>query len=43
VLLPAANERDYAELPPLVTEGIEVRYVTTLDEVIAEAGITPER
>ncbi len=39
VLLPAANERDYAELPKLVTEGIEVRFVSTLDEVLAEAGL----
>jgi len=39
VLLPAANERDYAELPKLVTEGIEVKFVSTLDEVLAEAGL----
>jgi ATP-dependent Lon protease len=40
VLLPAANERDYAELPELVRAGLDVRFVTTLDEVLAEAGIT---
>ncbi len=39
VLLPAANERDYAELPKLVTDGIEVKFVSTLDEVLAEAGL----
>lgn len=39
VLLPAANERDYAELPRLVTEGIEVRFVETLDAVLREAGL----
>ena len=39
VLLPAANERDYAELPKLVTAGIEVKFVSTLDDVLAEAGL----
>jgi len=39
VLLPAANERDYAELPKLVTDGIEVKFVSTLDEVLREAGL----
>jgi len=39
VLLPAANERDYAELPDLVKDGIEVVFVATLDEVLREAGL----
>ncbi len=39
VLLPAANERDHAELPALVTDGIEVVFVATLDEVLREAGL----
>ncbi|MBN8524403.1 MAG: endopeptidase La [Planctomycetes bacterium] len=39
VLLPAANERDHAELPQLVTDGIEVVFVETLDEVLREAGL----
>jgi ATP-dependent Lon protease len=39
ILLPASNERDYAELPKLVTEGIEVKFVATLDEVLKEAGL----
>jgi ATP-dependent Lon protease len=39
VLLPAANERDHAELPGLVTEGIDVVFVETLDEVLREAGL----
>lgn len=41
VLLPAANERDHAELPQLVTDGIEVVFVETLDEVLREAGLAP--
>ena len=39
VLLPAANERDYDELPALVRAGIAVTFVSTLDEVLAAAGI----
>jgi ATP-dependent Lon protease len=39
VLLPAANQRDYAELPGLVTSGIAAVFVSTLDEVLAEAGL----
>jgi len=37
VLLPAANERDYDDLPELVREGIEVRFVSRVDEVFAAA------
>jgi ATP-dependent Lon protease len=39
VLLPAANQRDYADLPSLVTSGIEAVFVSTLSEVLAEAGL----
>jgi ATP-dependent Lon protease len=39
ILLPAANERDYAELPDLVKDGIEVRFVSHLDEVLQWAGL----
>jgi ATP-dependent Lon protease len=39
VLLPAANERDYAELPDLVRNGIRVHFVSTLAEVLAHAGL----
>jgi len=39
VLLPAANERDYDELPKLVTDGITVRFVSSLDEVLRAAGL----
>ena len=42
VLLPAANERDYDELPALVKEGIEVRFVSRLEEVLSEAGLMPD-
>ncbi|GDY13556.1 Lon protease [Planctomycetota bacterium] len=39
VLLPAGNERDYDELPELVRAGIEVRFVSHLDEVLEAAGL----
>jgi ATP-dependent Lon protease len=39
VLLPAANERDYDELPVLVKDGIEVHFVQRLDEVLIAAGL----
>ena len=39
VLLPAANERDYDELPKLVTDGIAVQFVSRLDEVLTAAGL----
>ncbi|MCS6971181.1 MAG: endopeptidase La [Planctomycetota bacterium] len=39
VLLPLANERDWAELPRYVTEGIAVTFVATLDEVLLHAGV----
>lgn len=43
VLLPAANERDWAELPELVREGLDVAFVSTLDEVLAEAGLVEQQ
>ena len=42
VLLPAANERDYDDLPELVREGIEVRFVSRVDEVFAAAFPAPK-
>ena len=39
VLLPLANERDYDELPELVKAGVSVRFVSRLEEVLAEAGL----
>jgi len=39
VLLPKANERDYEELPALVTAGIAVRFVAHLDEVLEATGL----
>jgi predicted S18 family serine protease len=39
VLLPRANERDYEELPALVTAGIAVRFVAHLDEVLEATGL----
>ncbi len=37
VLLPAANERDYDDLPELVREGVEVQFVSRVEEVFAAA------
>ena len=42
VLLPAANERDYAELPDLVKDGISVRFVNRVEEVLVAAGLVTE-
>jgi ATP-dependent Lon protease len=39
VLLPAANERDYAELPEHVKEGLDVAFVERLDQVLTAAGL----
>jgi ATP-dependent Lon protease len=39
VLLPAANERDYAELPELVRSGIAVVFVADIDQVFRESGL----
>ena len=43
VLLPLANERDYDELPNLVKDGITVRFVSRLEEVLDEAGLLAPR
>lgn len=37
VLVPAANHRDGAELPPEIREGVELVYVRSLEEVLARA------
>ena len=39
VLLPKANERDHAELPDYLKDGIRVVFVEHLDEVLREAGL----
>lgn len=41
VLLPAANERDYDELPALVKDGVAVQFVSRLDEVLQATGLLP--
>ena len=44
ILLPAGNERDVAELPAHLTEGLEIHHVDHLDQVLAHAGLaTPPR
>ncbi len=42
VLLPQANERDYEDLPEHIREGIDVRFVSRLDEVLGFAGLAGE-
>jgi ATP-dependent Lon protease len=39
VLMPLANERDYEELPANLRDGIDVRFVSSLDQVLHEAGL----
>jgi ATP-dependent Lon protease len=39
VLLPAANERDVAELPEHLTTGLDIHFVAHVDEVFAHAGL----
>ena len=39
VLLPAANDRDYDELPAMVKDGIDVSFVGHLDDVLRHAGL----
>lgn len=41
VLLPAANERDWDELPTHLQEGYAVRFVRELGEVVRLAGLQP--
>jgi ATP-dependent Lon protease len=43
VLLPAANHRDYDELPELVRSGITVQFVATLAEVLERSGLVAAR
>ena len=39
VLLPAANERDYLELPEHLRKGIQVHFVSELEQVLGYAGL----
>jgi ATP-dependent Lon protease len=41
VLIPAENEKDLAEIPTNVTEGLEIVPVAHVDEVLARALVTP--
>ena len=43
VLVPARNRPDIQELPPAVTEGLEIVEVETLDQALERALMTPER
>jgi len=42
VLLPAANERDFAELPDYITRGMRVSFVSHFDEVVAQVFRQPK-
>ena len=42
VLLPAANERDFAELPDYITRGMRVSLVSHFDEVVAQVFRQPK-
>ena len=41
VLIPAENEKDLAEIPPSVTEALEIVPVSHIDEVLARALVEP--
>jgi len=41
VLIPAENEKDLAEIPKVITEGLEIMVVSHVDEVLAQALATP--
>jgi len=41
VLIPAENEKDLAEIPANIKEGLEILIVSHVDEVLAEALATP--
>jgi ATP-dependent Lon protease len=41
VLIPAENEKDLAEIPANITEGLEIIAVSHVDEVLAQALSTP--
>jgi ATP-dependent Lon protease len=41
VLIPAENEKDLAEIPANIREGLEIVTVAHVDEVLAQALATP--
>jgi ATP-dependent Lon protease len=41
VLIPAENEKDLAEIPANIKEGLDIVTVAHVDEVLAEALATP--
>ena len=41
VLIPAENEKDLAEIPANIREGLEIVAVAHVDEVLAQALATP--
>ena len=41
VLIPAENEKDLAEIPAIIKEGLEIVPVAHVDEVLAQALATP--
>ena len=41
VLIPAENEKDLAEIPANIREGLEIVVVSHVDEVLAQALVTP--
>jgi ATP-dependent Lon protease len=41
VLIPAENEKDLAEIPANIREGLEIVTVSHVDEVLAHALVTP--
>ena len=41
VLIPAENQKDLAEIPANITEGLEIIPVTHVDEVLAHALVAP--
>jgi ATP-dependent Lon protease len=41
VLIPAENEKDLAEIPAVIKEGLEIHIVAHVDEVLAHALATP--
>jgi ATP-dependent Lon protease len=41
VLIPAENEKDLSEIPANIREGLEIVTVSHVDEVLAQALVTP--
>lgn len=41
VIIPAKNEKDLQDIPPQVTAGLDIRFVNTIDEVLAIALLPP--